>query len=532
MKRIICMVAALMILLSAFAMMNVAAAGSVSVNLSASPSSVRSGDTVTLSVNLKGVSGAGGVAAGTVVVSYDSSKLAFQSAAIGMGKPAADLDANNSGGKVNLLYLDNKGGSNGFSSDGAMATITFKVNNTEPGSVSFSASASGFGDKTATGISATASGTSLTIAPPLAGNNSLSALTVSNATISPEFNKDTINYTTTVPFTVEKLDVKATAEDVGAKAAVSSPTLKAGANTNVTVTVTAANGSKKTYTIKVMREQDPDYDMKVNNNLATLTVANATLSPVFDKATTSYTAEVPFDVEKLEIQATAEIAEAKVAVNSPELAVNAATNVTVVVTSVSGAKKTYTIKTTRGQDPNFTGSAENTLSTLAVEGFLLSPVFDPAVTEYIVWLPYETESLKINAVPVDEKANIEISGGETLEAGQDNTVTVTCIAESGSRKQYTIIAKRAPAHGEEGNNQGTILSTPTNNKNDKKSSGIPILLGIVMIIGGIALGFATGFILRKPAPKYAMPQYAAPQYETPKSEPLTYDESRFSDKDE
>ena len=91
------------------------AAGSVSVRLSVKPSTARPGDIITVSVNMYGVPGAGGVASGGVKATYDTSKLTYQSAAIGKGKPAADLDVSVAGGTVNMVYLDNKGGSNGFS---------------------------------------------------------------------------------------------------------------------------------------------------------------------------------------------------------------------------------------------------------------------------------------------------------------------------------------------------------------------------------------------------------------------------------
>ena len=495
MKRSICTAIAFIVLLISINIMTASAAGTVNVRLSFSPSTVRSGDSVTVSVNLSGVSGAGGVASGTVVVGYDSSKLSYQSGAIGGGKPAADLDINTSGSNITLLYLDNKGGSGGFSSDGAMATLKFSVKNTEPGTAAFSLTTDGFGDKNASAISANASGASLTIAAPLSGNNNLSSLTVSNAAISPAFSAGNINYTTSVPFTTSKLDVKATTEDGGATASVSSPELKAGGTTNVTVTVTAANDSKKVYTIKVTREQDPDYDAKSNNNLSALTVSNAAISPAFDKGTVNYTASVAFEVSKLEISATAENKDAKVEINSPALTANSTTDATVTVTSVYGGKKVYTIKVTRAQDPNFVGSANNNLSSITVDGFLLSPVFAPDIDKYIIWLPYETESVTVNAKAEDEKSNVEISGGQNLAAGQDNTVVITCISESGARKEYTVIAKRAAAHDGSVDEKPDTENTPSGTQS--AGTGFPLWGAFLLLFVGLAAGFGGGFFVLK-----------------------------------
>jgi hypothetical protein len=40
-----------------------------------------------------------------------------------------------------------------------------------------------------------------------------------------------------------------------------------------------------------------------------------------------------------------------------------------------------------------------------------------------------------------------VEGGENLVAGADNEIKVICTAEDGTQKVYTIIAKRAAAHG-------------------------------------------------------------------------------------
>jgi hypothetical protein len=93
-------------------------------------------------------------------------------------------------------------------------------------------------------------------------------------------------------------------------------------------------------------------------------------------------------------------------------------------------------------------SGENALSGIMVDGFLLSPVFNPDVTQYVIWLPYEVESVTVTGTAVSELASVMVLGGEALVAGQDNTIQVICIAENGDQKVYTVIAKRAAAHGE------------------------------------------------------------------------------------
>ncbi len=186
--------------------------------------------------------------------------------------------------------------------------------------------------------------------------------------------------------------------------------------------------------------------MSTDNTLKSLTVSNATISPTFSAGTTSYTAEVPFEVSKLNVSATANDSKAKVSVNSPNLTPNGTTKVTVTVTAENGSKKTYTISVKRAQDPNYVASNNNNLSGISVDGFLLSPVFSAENTQYVIWLPYETENVTVSGTAVDSKASVTVEGGTGLKAGQDNEIKVICTAEDGTVKIYTVIAKRAAAH--------------------------------------------------------------------------------------
>lgn len=257
--------------------------------------------------------------------------------------------------------------------------------------------------------------------------------------------------------------------------------------------------------------------MSTDNNLASLTVSNATISPAFSAGTTNYTASVPFDVSKLNVSATAADSKAKVSVNSPNLTPNGTTNVTVTVTAENGAKKTYTIAVTRAQDPNYQASGNNNLSGITVEGFLLSPVFTPENTQYVIWLPYETESVKIGGTAADGKASVTIEGGETLAAGQDNPVKVICTAENGDKKEYVVIVKRAAAHDgstdllpeDTSSDTATVTTDTQNTETDAttdltvgnsqapvtENNGFPLWMLIVVGVAGLLLGFLVAFFI-------------------------------------
>ena len=288
------------------------------------------------------------------------------------------------------------------------------------------------------------------------------------------------------------------------------------AGTKITVSYTdvkASDGSADANVGTVSYRVTVAAPLSTNNTLASLTVSNATISPAFNANTTSYTADVPFSVSKLDVTATAADGKAKVSINSPTLTPNGTTNVTITVTAESGAKKTYTIKVHREQDPNYVPSGNNDLSGITVDGFLLSPVFSADITEYVVWLPYETESVSISGKAADGKASIQVVGGDSLAAGQDNPVQVICTAENGEKKTYTVVVKRAAAHDGSVDEKPTTPTTePTQtttaagevpgSTEPSGNGGIPwwtlLIVGVVCLGGGFAAGYLFKNLLRHP----------------------------------
>ena len=288
------------------------------------------------------------------------------------------------------------------------------------------------------------------------------------------------------------------------------------AGTKITVSYTdvkASDGSADANIGTVSYSATVAAPLSTNNALASLTVSNATISPAFNANTTSYTADVPFSVSKLDVKATAADSKAKVSISSPTLTPNGTTNVTITVTAENGAKKTYTIKVHREQDPNYVPSGNNNLSGITVDGFLLSPVFNADVTEYVVWLPYETESVKISGKAADGKASVQVVGGDQLAAGQDNPVQVICTAENGEKKTYTVVVKRAAAHDgsvDEKPTTPTTESTQTTttageapgSTEPSGNGGIPWWTLLIVGVACLGGGFAVGFLLKEKLRRY------------------------------
>ena len=179
-----------------------------------------------------------------------------------------------------------------------------------------------------------------------------------------------------------------------------------------------------------------------NANLAGLSCGDYALSPAFSAGTTEYSVTVPYDVSRLPLDYRAADGGADVSVSGNQLSVGVNT-VVLTVTAANGASRRYTISVTRQPDPNVTLSSDASLSELTPTG-QLSPAFSPEITEYAVYVPYETCKISLSATAKDSKALGVTQPDASLKEG-DNLLTVTCTAEDGATRDYTVHVVRMPA---------------------------------------------------------------------------------------
>ena len=295
-------------------------------------SAIQAGSTVTLKLSISG-SNIMGVEA---TLDYDSSVLEYTN----YDQQINGWTMDSSGLKF-ILY----GVSNPINSSTNVLSVTFRVKSGLESGTALSAS---FRDIVVTdGDNETNVGTaswSGKVDAPLSSNCNLSSLTCSNATLSPAFSSGTTYYTATVPYAVESLNLSYKTADAAARATVSGNSLVVGANT-VTVTCTAATGAKKTYTISVTREQDPNYKPSTDAMLKELTLDVGSLSPKFSGAVTEYVAYVPYETASATLSGVARDEKALNVTESTMRLTNEGDNVmTVTCTAEDGTTaKTYTV---------------------------------------------------------------------------------------------------------------------------------------------------------------------------------------------
>ena len=186
-------------------------------------------------------------------------------------------------------------------------------------------------------------------------NANLKSLGITGQTLTPAFNKDTLNYNVTVPNSVARVTITAAAEDANARVSGTG-----GANVNVgttplRVTVTAEDGkTTKTYTINLTREAGqvtpPDPVKSNDNDLKSLSVSGYNMVPVFNKDTLAYNVSIPNNATEIVVNASQNDSKAKVEITGNKNLKVGDNLVSVKVTAEDGSVKTYTINVNRAEE--------------------------------------------------------------------------------------------------------------------------------------------------------------------------------------
>lgn len=217
----------------------VAAAGA-SVSVSA-PSSVGVGATVTVKVTYTADRTIGSLDA---TLSYDAAVMTYIS--------ASGISANGNAGVTKLSFYETSSSPKKTLS----FTLTFKAK--AAGNCTFSLATSDLSDwDTVSTIGTPAGKATVSVKnPQKSGNANLASLSVSAGSLSPKFSANVTSYNIVIPYSATTLLVSANAADKNAKVAVTgSQKMQVGKNTRA-VTVTAPNGTAKTYTLTITRQEN------------------------------------------------------------------------------------------------------------------------------------------------------------------------------------------------------------------------------------------------------------------------------------
>lgn len=277
-------------------------------------------------------------------------------------------------------------------------------------------------------------------------------------------------------------------------------TKKTAGTAKITATIQGTNISA-TCTVKVTITLGTDATLKK------LTISNGSLDKSFDPNVTQYNVTVDSKVNSLKFtdldkDLNDSNAGWQVTGNS-NLKNNSV--VRIIVTSEDKSEKN---KVTKTYELTIIKDTVNlNLKSLKINGYALNESFDKDILEYTANIPYEIETISVEAPPEDSEKEVTISGLTNLKIGQ-NTVTVTVKDQTGNNKTYKIIVTRDKKVTVEENPTSIITSSNiiTENNNSKNSitsnfynnsssddflkyAIVSLACLILFIIGGIGIYF-------------------------------------------
>lgn len=112
--------------------------------------------------------------------------------------------------------------------------------------------------------------------------------------------------------------------------------------------------------------------------------------------------------------------------------------------------------------PAQSASTNTYLKSLKIKPSELEPVFDKNTYSYKATVDNDTTKLIVDALAEDSKSTVKVTGNSSFVEGENNVI-ITVIAESGEKKEYTIIVNRE-AKTELPDNEA-VTPEPVNTKN-------------------------------------------------------------------
>lgn len=229
----------------------------------------------------------------------------------------------------------------------------------------------------------------------------------------------------------------------------------------------------------------------------------------FSKTQYTYSVVAKSDVDTIHIKASAandvtvNIRVNGSKINGTQASLKEGSN-TIEVTAVAGTygSKTYKVTVTRA-------TSDLSLKSLRIQGQSLNEAFEPNVLNYTADIPYNMESIVIQAGANNKGATFQVLGNTNLKVG-NNTVRIVVKNEAGETQEYRINVTRAKdettdeddnidddddTNGIESSETKTSqIVTPSKDENPNKGNTLKYILVVVfclilLIVGGIGIYF-------------------------------------------
>lgn len=297
-------------------------------------------------------------------------------------------------------------------------------------------------------------------------NSKLSSLSLSSATLSPNFSASTYTYSAST--TASSITINASLANSSASfVSGNGPrTVNLNIGKNTFYIKTQAGGYTSTYTINITRSDT----RSSTNTLSSLSTNVGNLSPNFKANTINYSVSVGSDITSADISATLSDSKSSFVKNYGPRTIklgNGTTKGTIKVKSESGSVRTYTISfkkpsssnggssnggssnggnTNPNPEPNPEPEPDPNSTKALLESLEISSGtidFDSNTFDYTLSVDYEVTTLQVKAKAKDDNDKIIVNGGENLEEDTLNEVTIVVTSSDGEvTNTYTIYVTR------------------------------------------------------------------------------------------
>lgn len=173
-----------------------------------------------------------------------------------------------------------------------------------------------------------------------------------------------------------------------------------------------------------------------DSSLKLLNLEELDISSVFNTNTYTYEVRLPYNYEKINIIAEANDTNAIITGDGRRYLNEGTNEYEIIVKATDGTTSTYKIVVLREE-----ANDDNTLKSLIVEGYEISPKFNKDTYEYTLNVDKMVDSINISATATYNLAKILGTGKYSLATGE-NTFYITVIAENNTEQKYTLIVNK------------------------------------------------------------------------------------------
>ena len=317
-------------------------------------------------------------------------------------------------------------------------------------------------------------------------NNYLSGITIGTGTLSPEFYRETFEYTVEFDDTVNLYDLKeieisATAEDNRATVEGAGTIQLNDGENNITLTVTAENGTARTYTIKVIKPM-PVEQSALRLQTLVLNGINTngeyqTINIEFDPETFDYDITVPNEITAISINPTTENEDIIIEATGGESLNEGDNRIIIILTSPSDEtiKTTYTINVERQaalvtEEQGLTKEQLGIMIIASVVGVILLVVIIVAIVKHVrkkKRFDYDDEDEDVEMPLINNEEGEDVGDYDDIEDPYPSKI----VTSGEVNKEEAVVPKQEEGNQKELKETNTLDSTEKSDDDNNKWFG-------------------------------------------------------------